>query len=224
VFIVNGREYSMAEMARLEAMREPRYYCGLDLGQSQDYTALAIIEKAGQLEAATFSVRYLKRWALQTRYTAIVEDVIELMDKLPPTKHTRPLLAVDQTGVGAGVVDLFRKAKPPGWSLEAVHITSGYEVHYKNQVRYVPKRLLVSEVAIKLEQGRLRFAPWLPEAETLKAELGNFRCSISANGHDSYGAGPSGDDWRQGAHDDLVLSVALALSGERIPSRQLIRL
>jgi hypothetical protein len=32
----------------------------------------------------------------------------------------------------------------------------------------------------------------------------------------------TGDDWRVGNHDDLVLAVALALSAERIPSRRLV--
>ncbi len=43
--------------------------------------------------------------------------------------------------------------------------------------------------------------------QTLADELHNFKVTISALGHDSYGAG---DGWREGAHDDLVLAVALA--------------
>ena len=49
----------------------------------------------------------------------------------------------------------------------------------------------------------------LPDAPVLKAELENFRVKISLAGHDTYAAG-AGDEWRQGAHDDLVLAVALA--------------
>jgi hypothetical protein len=44
----------------------------------------------------------------------------------------------------------------------------------------------------------------------LQAELSNFRVTVNATtGHDSYGAGPAGS-WRDGEHDDLVLSCALA--------------
>ncbi len=48
-------------------------------------------------------------------------------------------------------------------------------------------------------------------AATLTRELLAFQVKISAEtAHDSYGA------WREGAHDDLVLAVALALwAGER---------
>ncbi len=50
----------------------------------------------------------------------------------------------------------------------------------------------------------MKIAAALPEAETLLRELEGFRVRISAAGHDTYGA------WQDGAHDDLVLAVALA--------------
>jgi len=51
----------------------------------------------------------------------------------------------------------------------------------------------------------------LADAETLKKELLNVRVKIYiATPHDSY------EVWREGDHDDLVLSVALACwAGER---------
>ena len=56
-----------------------------------------------------------------------------------------------------------------------------------------------------LQSGRLKIARELEHAETLKAELLNFRVKINiATGHDSYEA------WREGDHDDLVLAAAMA--------------
>jgi hypothetical protein len=46
-----------------------------------------------------------------------------------------------------------------------------------------------------------------------------FLNSPSRFSSDSYGAG---DDWRVDNNDDMVLSVALALSAERIPSRRVV--
>lgn len=37
----------------------------------------------------------------------------------------------------------------------------------------------------------------------------NFKAKISLSGHECYAACAAGD-WRDGAHDDLVLAVALA--------------
>jgi hypothetical protein len=48
-----------------------------------------------------------------------------------------------------------------------------------------------------------------PIVGALVGELDNFKAKINpATGHDSYGAGA---DWREGNHDDLVLSIALAV-------------
>jgi len=69
----------------------------------------------------------------------------------------------------------------------------------------VPKRNLVSSLQIALQTGQLRIARGLAESETLVRELIAFKVRINAAGHDSYG-----NDWREAAHDDLVLSAALA--------------
>jgi hypothetical protein len=72
---------------------------------------------------------------------------------------------------------------------------------------HVPKRDLVGVLAILLQSGRIRVAEGLPAAQLLVQELLNFRVTISLSGRDSYGAG---EEWRDGAHDDLVLATALA--------------
>ena len=58
-------------------------------------------------------------------------------------------------------------------------------------------------------------------AAALRAEPENFRAKINiATGHDSYGAG-AGEERRVGGHDDLVLSVAVALwVGESVTQTQ----
>ena len=51
---------------------------------------------------------------------------------------------------------------------------------------------------------RLKIVRSLPEAATLRSELQNFRVKIDPKtAHDSY------EHWREGDHDDLVLSVSM---------------
>ena len=69
----------------------------------------------------------------------------------------------------------------------------------------VPKRDLVGSLTIAFQNKELRIPRTLPEADTLMMELSNFRIKVSINGHDSYEA------WREEIHDDLVLSVAMAV-------------
>ena len=69
----------------------------------------------------------------------------------------------------------------------------------------MPKRDLVGAVQVLLQNERLKIARQLPEAETLRRELQNFRVKIDPKtAHDSY------SHWREKEHDDLVLATALA--------------
>jgi hypothetical protein len=179
------------------------YIVGLDLGQSVDPTALAILEKhGGEDDQAVFHCRHLARFALGTSYPSIVKEVIQLCETEP--LRTGPTqLAIDQTGVGRPVVDLFLRASIRA-EMHPITIHGGDLVTFEGGAARVPKRELVSVTQACLQTGRLKFAASLPELEVLKHELQNFQVKISESGFDSYNA-------RSGAHDDLVLAVALAL-------------
>lgn len=191
-----------------------RHYLGLDLGQSQDYTALAVVERtdvADVLErfraeghpthtryrTSLYAVRKLERLALATAYPTIVRHVITA---LRDPRLVRAVLVVDKTGVGAPIVDLFRQA---GLAPVAVTITGGQTTTATGGGVGVPKRDLVHGTLALLQEGTLKIAAGLRLAEALVEELVNFRVEISQSGRDTYEA-------RQGVHDDLVLAVALA--------------
>ena len=117
-----------------------------------------------------------------------------------PLLSNMPRLCVDQTGVGAPVVDLFRQAKLNAY-LEPLLIHGGDHAVREGGWR-VPKRELVGATQVALQTGRLKIAKDLPEVDALIRELQNFEVEISQSGFDSYNA-------RTGAHDDLVLALAM---------------
>lgn len=173
-----------------------KFYAGLDLGQAQDYTALAIVEKT-QI-ALGYHIRHLERFPLGTTYTDQVQRVIRVMQRIPDTP-----LVIDQTGVGRAVYDLFKKS---GLSPIGVSIHGGDKATHDGGIWKVPKRDLVAALTVAFQNGELKIASSLPEATTLIKELQNFRVKIDPKtAHDSYEA------WREGDHDDLVLAVALAV-------------
>src|SRR5262245_25303813 len=78
---------------------ESRFYCGLDLGQSADYTAACILERTrtGRVDPRgrpiyQYGCGYLDRFALGTAYPEIVTRIGRLMGsaELRPTRHTQP--------------------------------------------------------------------------------------------------------------------------------------
>lgn len=200
----------------------PSYTIAVDLGQVNDYTALAVAERSPvpSREVGSYDLIHLQRFPLGTPYTALpdflwgIDQVVRSRwSRLAAERHRMALpladapveLVVDQTGVGRPVVDLLRQA---GFDPIAITITGGDTVIEVEQREFrVPKRNLAAAVQVLLQARRLRWASSLKEAATLKAELENFKAKISLAGHDSYGAG---DDWREGNHDDLVLAVALS--------------
>ena len=64
-----------------------RHLFGLDLGQAQDYTALAVAQQtmhpAQPRFIRAYAFRHLQRWPLGTSYPQIVADVAGMLTKVP---------------------------------------------------------------------------------------------------------------------------------------------
>jgi phage FluMu gp28-like protein len=198
-----------------------KFYVGVDLGQASDYTAIAVAERVEDLGAKEtvkggneyqLHIRHLERFR-DVRYPEVSERVKRLLLAPPLQKNSK--LVVDATGVGAAVVDMLRGSAggSAGLNFDAVVITGGDTQSMAGHGNYrVPKRDLVGGLQVLLQSGRLKIASSLEHAETLRAELLNFRVKINlATGHDSY------EHWREGDHDDLVLAAALAVWSARAP-------
>jgi hypothetical protein len=188
------------------------FFIGLDLGQSHDFTAIAVLERAvlkGAFDPAVWAfrkevqlqLRHLERVPIGTSYPDVVRRVVEITHSPILTGPVR--LAVDNTGVGAAVMDLLRAAQPKA-DLLPVTITSGDTPNIFHGTHRVPKRDLIVGLQVLLQSGALRIAAGLRDAPTLLRELMDMRVKVSTAGNEQFGA------WREGTHDDLVLAVALA--------------
>jgi hypothetical protein len=152
-------------------------------------------------------VRHLERFPPGTPYPEVGARVAALFAERPLCNGT---LVVDQTGVGKPVIQLLRKAQPKA-HIRPVTITAGHHSAPDERGGWlVPKKELVSTLQILLQSRRPLVAETLPEAATLVRELTNFQTKVVLAADDPYVA------WREGAHDDLVLAIAIAAwEGER---------
>ena len=173
------------------------------LSPQSAHNAIATNYKYGRPAHPPLYLRHLERFELGTKYTSIVERVKQILLREPIKKRLRRTrLLVDKTGVGAAVVDSFWQA---GVRPTSVTIHGGSNITPGPHGYRVPKRNLVAAAQVLLQGGRLKIAESLPEAQTLKKELLNFRQKIDPKtAHDSY------EHWREGDHDDLVLATTLA--------------
>lgn len=206
---------------------------GVDLGKAQDFTAVVVVKRRERLSPDETDEQHAERLArrrraeqeardyglplskapeiepvywvtdihrpeLGTSYPTIVSAVAKLVARSDePTR-----LVVDATGVGMPVVDMMRDAglKPvPAW------ITSGHEVTNAHGRLGVPKADIVSCTQALLQSGRLVIASGLDLAGTLIEEMHNYQERRTALGNVTY------DTWREGAHDDLVFALCLAV-------------
>lgn len=201
---------------KLPARRVNRWIVGVDLGQSTDPTAICVLNHRveprekwtpndnaktwRQDRTEHFDVRHLERLPLGLPYPIQVQQVASLLGR-PPLNQGCKLL-VDETGVGRAVADIFDTA---GLRPTRVTITAGLETtqHHGNSW-HVPKGVLISGMDARLHTGELKIAAALSDAGALQEELKDFQRKVSDAGRATYAA-------RTGAHDDLVLSVAIAL-------------
>jgi hypothetical protein len=178
------------------------YYLGLDIGQSIDPSAIAIVQRLlpEGAKRPLFRCGHLERLPLASSYPKVVARVRQLLFQRPFLGRTE--LVVDYTGVGRPVNDLF---VAEGLRPVRVTITAGSEaLKADNGDWHVAKQVLISQVQTLLHDGRLHILESLAEAPILKAELEDFRAIVTDSGRWTFGA-------RSGAHDDLILGLAIAL-------------
>ncbi|MBS1826118.1 MAG: terminase family protein [Acidobacteria bacterium] len=188
-----------------------RFFVGLDLGQRQDYTALAVIERhmllsdavdAGtrnRFEKMRYRCRCLRRLPLGTGYMEVVDKVKQLMHS--QELAGRASLVVDASGVGSPVVEMLRKTA--NCALDPVTITSGQNVKMDHTGYKMPRRELMSQLALMLEKRELEISSHAGEIDHIRNELRNLRLNFNARGQENY------DPDKESVHDDLVIAMAL---------------
>jgi len=191
------------------------------LGQSADYTALAVVqsvkEKGEEGTLRTFlHLRHLERYPLRTPYTDVADGVTALMgsetlnrDEYDPSRgriaKPKVELLVDKTGVGVAVTDLL---KARGLKFTSVTIHGGENVTRSGSAYNVPKLDLVAALEVPFHTETLKVAEGLQLWGALREELQNFRRKVNTKtAHASF------EHWRETDHDDLVLAAALACWG-----------
>jgi hypothetical protein len=194
---------------------DTRYFVGLDLGQKQDFTALAVLERAeikGAWDASRFAykkdvmlrLRHLERVALGTSYPDIVQSVRGIVQSRG--LQGQCCLVVDATGVGRPVVDLLQRAGL-GCPIRPVVVTGGLRESLEGDWAHVPKRDLIIGLQMLLQERQLEIAVKLQYGAALVKEMSEMRVRLTPAGNEQYGV------WREGSHDDMVFAVALACWG-----------
>jgi len=192
----------------------PNYTAGLDLGQSNDYSALIVAEHWEQDTGERsngrsrlldhFEVRLIRRWRGEA-YQAVIDAVCGLLGA--PDIRECVALRFDATGLGRVVKEMLHEA----WHSDRL-------AHYPWGTSFtsgrlpgdgtVPKAHLMENLEVLAQAGRLKVASTLKLAPALREELVAFRGTRTATGYRKLEA-------EGGGHDDLVAALALAVWSPR---------
>jgi hypothetical protein len=192
---------------------------GLDLGKAVDYTALIVLEWTWPPPPValptrppparpTYYVPALRRWPLGTSYVDIARWLVRFYQSPEVGRWgLPPVLVVDETGVGAPVVDMLREklggSKVPG-GLAGVTITGGSQVSLVAEGRWRVAKIQLASVLVRLIQDRRLQLADLPETAVLLREAQTFSVKITPAGNETF------ESWREADHDDLVFALGLA--------------
>ena len=205
-------QWAAARRAWGNGPARPEYFLGLDLGQRQDYTAMALVTPVEEADGAfdyalrqqpmvrRLRVLRLEKMRLGTPYTEVVRRVEEVTRR--PELDGRCTVVADATGVGVAVVEMLRAANLKG-VLTPVTITCGVgKEHLDRGVWHVPRTELLGKLVTAFGQGRLRVPRSSRFAPALVEEALEMKADAPGGGRRSEAAG---------VHDDLVFALALAV-------------
>jgi hypothetical protein len=181
---------------------------GLDIGQRQDYSAIAVLEAIDESDGTrdpvtyefrrwkTIQLRHAERIRIGTPFAGVVDRVSDIVSD-PRLRGCT--LVTDATGVGAPVVEMLRAADLP-CRLIAAQITGGIDEGSDGHYHRVPKRDLVVGLQVLFDQWPFEMARGLPGVDALVQELAEFKAKRSNSGTMRF----------SGARDDLTMALALA--------------
>ncbi|MBL8176005.1 MAG: terminase family protein [Bryobacterales bacterium] len=192
----------------------PDYFIGVDVGQSRDYSAIAIVERAtvisGPQDRITYewpkttlrTLRFLHRVPLGTSFAGIAA-LVAAITRHPAIQGGSNRLIVDGTGVGRPVVEQIRSHHPDP-ILHTVIITSGSNETRTGDTHGIPRKTLLGLLELSLQNSAFKISRGLPLANALLEELNNLQRDPD---------NPYNDELRPvrpSIHDDLVFATALA--------------
>lgn len=192
--------------------QEVAFVGGLDLARQVDASALSCLAcRRGPDGRLRFGLVYLDRW--WSSYPNTHARVLETISREPLAG--RLVLAVDSTGPGLSWYEGFEadprvRALMGGGRLVPVSITSGRAVTRSGPYLRVGKHRLITELHAALGDA-LTVSKGLPLLGELARELDGFEGRVRATGYLAFG-----NNAKVAAHDDLVVSVALALVAARV--------
>ena len=190
------------------------YFLGLDIGQMQDFSALTLLARRIEVpdplawdSSMAYSMYYpvvMRQFDLGTPYYVIEKEVARIW-ALPELMVSENWIAVDATGVGSPIVENLRMTH--GLPVQSIIITGGETAKQVGDTEYhVGKEHLVTALVDMVQRKRLIIPEGVDAYDVFFNQLEVFGYKVNkSTGNVSWEA------MKEQVHDDVIISVALAL-------------
>ena len=163
-----------------------RYWIGADLGQANDYSAVAVVKDTRLPVSDGYRVTLGPRervvvYADRFRgvsYVDVVDHLIRLRNA--PPFGGKSDLAIDGTSIGRVVSDMLHEQNVPHF---AVQMTGGQDWSRKGRYINASKTLMVENLSVLFAAGDLKFATDLPMRKEIEEDLASFTIQTTAAGN-----------------------------------------
>lgn len=207
---------------------------GLDLGQSQDPTAAALLLNIDQTKSLHnwiddthpktnhWRLASTKVWPLDTPYTQVATHLYNICETIKAQHPTTPLiLLADATGIGRPTLEIIYKeftshGKPNPARIEGIVFTGGTTVTEAKHpalpvdLFQVPKLDLIQTLLQAIESNQLQPAPGLANRHILEAQLKSLRYANSRLTGQTTVEVAHSTTTPEIANADLVMALAMA--------------
>ena len=178
------------------------HYVSIDWGRKQDPTAVTYLDREGEYPRWTFTVVEAIRYPLGTRFHDVLADLGTRPMPSGWTGHEHTLIT-DASGIGDV---LFEDMRREGLNPIGIVITGGGSAsrdEKDHRVWHVARNILVTWLKQRLG-ATLHLRCSTDMAVLIAQEAANMQYAITSALHEHT-------EPRQGKHDDLLLSVAMAV-------------
>jgi hypothetical protein len=177
------------------------HYISIDWGRKQDPTAITYLQREGDYPRWTFTVVEAIRYPLGTRFHDVLAD-IQARPLPAGWSGVDPTLITDASGIGDVLLEDMRRE---GFNPVGIIITGGGSAtrdERDQKLWHVARNILVATLKQRLGTSlHLRCSTEM--AVLIAQEAANMQYSITSALHEHT-------EPRQGKHDDLLLSLAMA--------------
>lgn len=176
---------------------QKEFFIGIDLGKSQDATAIVLLEKEKTKDGEIIFVSDISRFEQGTDFV-LQAELIERYLSYKPFGFWPTQTIIDASGLGVPVCDVLQSK---GVKFRRAVIVAGDSSTLRKGVRYIGRTKLLNGLVTRLGSDNFVLSERVPAMNALKCELASLYPEFNSRGV----------IYKTDQHDDITIATSLAV-------------